>query len=38
VETRRKALFIEPYVSIVQEKAANFRVNLSRRSMSNVQS
>jgi hypothetical protein len=27
LETKRKALFIEPYVSIVQEKANYFRVN-----------
>lgn len=27
LETKRKALFIEPYVSIVQEKATYFRVS-----------
>jgi replicative superfamily II helicase len=27
LETKRKALFIEPYVSIVQEKAHYFRVS-----------
>jgi len=35
LETKRKALFIEPYVSIVQEKANYFRVIILKPSIKN---
>ena len=31
LETKRKALFIEPYISIVQEKANYFRVSFTMK-------